>query len=61
MSRTLQAERFYTILQIAELLHVHERTVRRWIDKEKLRAHEFGAVIRIVESDLRAFLAAHRR
>ena len=31
---------FYTITQTAELLHVHHRTVRRWIEHGKLKAYQ---------------------
>jgi excisionase family DNA binding protein len=52
--------KFFTIVQIAELLEVSTRTVRRWIDANLLAAHRFGGAIRIAEPDLRAFLARHR-
>jgi excisionase family DNA binding protein len=52
--------RFFTIAAVAEFVGVSRRTVRRWIDDEKLVAHRFGAAVRIAEYDLRAFLAAHR-
>jgi len=51
--------RFFSIAQVAELLGVSIRTVRRWIKKKKLARHKFGAVVRVAEDDLRAFLAAH--
>ena len=38
----------------------HDRTVRRWIEKELLIAHRIAGVVRIAEGDFRAFLAAHR-
>jgi excisionase family DNA binding protein len=52
---------FFKISEVAEMLRVSTRTVRRWIDSEKLVAHTFGGVVRIAEPDLRAFLALHRR
>jgi excisionase family DNA binding protein len=52
--------RYYTIQQVAELLVVSPRTVRRWIAKGDLIAHRPGGIIRIAEDDLRAFLALHR-
>ena len=51
---------FYTIAEVAELLDVCTRTVRRWIDDQLLIKHEFGATVRIAESDLKAFIAEHR-
>jgi excisionase family DNA binding protein len=52
---------FFTISDIAEMLRVSTRTVRRWIDSRQLISHGFGGVVRIAEPDLRAFLALHRR
>jgi excisionase family DNA binding protein len=52
--------RYYTIQQVAELLVVSPRTVRRWIANGCLIAHRPGGIIRIAEDDLRAFLALHR-
>lgn len=52
---------FFTIGEVAEMLHVSTRTVRRWIDSGKLVAHALGGVVRIGEPDLRAFLALHRQ
>jgi excisionase family DNA binding protein len=50
----------FTISEIAELLHVVPRTVRRWIEGRHLAVHRIGGVQRISASDLRAFLARHR-
>jgi excisionase family DNA binding protein len=52
---------FFTIAEVAEMLRVSKRTVRRRIDSGQLVAHVFDAVVRIAEPDLRAFLALHRR
>ena len=52
--------KFFTIGQIAKLLEVSTRTVRRWIGAGLLVAHRVGGVVRIAEHDLRAFLAQHR-
>jgi excisionase family DNA binding protein len=51
---------FSTIADIADRLDVSPRTVRRWIERGDLVVHRLGGVVRIAESDLRAFLAAHR-
>jgi excisionase family DNA binding protein len=51
---------FFTIAEVAEMLRVCTRTVRRWIDSDQLVAHRPGGVVRIAENDLRAFLALHR-
>jgi excisionase family DNA binding protein len=52
--------KFYTIQDVAEMLLVSKRTVRRWIELRKLIAHPIGGVVRIAESDLRAFIGTHR-
>ena len=54
-------ERFFAVEEVAEILGVCDRTVRRWIARKKLIAHDFEGIIRISESDLRAFVAQRRR
>jgi excisionase family DNA binding protein len=51
---------FLTIPDVAERLRVSTRTVRRWIADDNLIAHRIGGLVRISESDLRAFLALRR-
>jgi excisionase family DNA binding protein len=51
---------FYTVKQVADMLAVSERTVRRWIESGKLVAHVFGGAVRIAESDLKAFIGTQR-
>jgi excisionase family DNA binding protein len=58
--KTTDIPKFFTIGQVAELLEVSTRTVRRWIDAGLLVAHRFGGAVRIAAHDLRAFLAQHR-
>src|ERR1700674_2519154 len=53
--------KFFTIAEVAEILNVATRTVRRWIKAGDLVVHQVGGVIRIAERDLRAFLALHRQ
>lgn len=52
--------RFFTITQIAELLSVSTRTVRRWVACGELLAHKFSGLVRVSELDLRTFLERHR-
>jgi excisionase family DNA binding protein len=52
--------KFFTIAEVAERVHVNPRTIRRWIVAGDLVVHRVGNVVRISESDLRAFLALHR-
>jgi excisionase family DNA binding protein len=51
---------FLTIAEVAERLRVSTRTVRRWIKAGDLIAYRVGGLVRVAESDLRAFLAVHR-
>jgi excisionase family DNA binding protein len=52
--------KFYTIDQIANLVEVSTRTVRRWIQDGLLVAHRINGLARISEADFQAFLATHR-
>jgi excisionase family DNA binding protein len=51
---------FFTVKQVAEALAVSTRTVRRWIESGEVVAHHLGGAVRVAETDLKAFLAAHR-
>jgi excisionase family DNA binding protein len=51
---------FHTVAQVADLLAVSTRSVRRWIDAGDLRAHKFGRSVRVSETDLRAFVEEGR-
>jgi excisionase family DNA binding protein len=51
--------RFFTVAQIADLLAVSTRSVRRWIVARELPAHKFGRQVRISELDLKAFVERH--
>ena len=55
-----ELHRFYTTAQVAELLSVSQRTVRRWIATGELVAHKLGRGVRISEADLKTFLALHK-
>jgi excisionase family DNA binding protein len=50
-----QAMMFYTPKEVAALLKVSERTVRRWIREGKLRARRFGRQLRIPTEALDKF------
>jgi excisionase family DNA binding protein len=52
--------RFFTIAQVAEILNLSPRSVRRLIDEHRLTVHRFGGAVRIAEADLRAFIAMRR-
>jgi excisionase family DNA binding protein len=51
---------FYTVNEVADMLAVSSRTVRRWITIGQLVTHVFGGAVRIAETDLKAFIATHR-
>lgn len=47
---------YLTIPEVADLLRVDERTVRRWISAGELPARRYGRrAVRIREADLEAF------
>jgi excisionase family DNA binding protein len=52
--------RFFTIIDVANVLDVSTRTVRRWIKSKLLVAHRINGLVRISEADFRAFMSAHR-
>lgn len=56
----IQAQTFWSVIDIAEHLGVCQRTVRRWIKNEELISHTFGRRIRISNADYQAFLQRHR-
>ena len=60
-SPTSRTPRFFAVADVAELLKVSARTVRRWIERGDLHGHQIGRQYRIAEEDLRAFLATSRR
>jgi excisionase family DNA binding protein len=57
--RNATLPRFYTTQEISESLDVSPRTVSRWIASGDLIAH-LGHSVRIVDDDLRVFLARRR-
>lgn len=49
---------YYSAEEVAELLGLHVRTVRRFIREGKLRARRIGKQYRIAEGDLRALVGS---
>lgn len=47
--------RFYTIDQVAEILDIHHKTVRKFIKEGKLKANKVGKQWRISQIDLEVF------
>jgi excisionase family DNA binding protein len=50
----------YTVLEVAELLKVSDKTVRRWIKAGDLIAHRLGHQLRLTEADVAAFIRQRR-
>jgi excisionase family DNA binding protein len=47
--------------EVAALLQVSTKTVRRWIDRRELHTHRLGRQLRVAEEDLAAFLGQRRK
>ena len=61
MASTSQAQpRFLTLQQVADILAVSDKTVRRLIDRGDLPRHKVGRQVRISERDFRDFVALKR-
>ena len=60
----MTAEKKQTMLsvnQVADLLNVSTKTVRRMIDERDLHHHRIGRIIRVSEEDLRAYINGTRQ
>jgi excisionase family DNA binding protein len=49
------------IADVAGLLQVSKRTVRRWISSGELAAHRLGRIWRVSRIDLETFMARRRQ
>lgn len=49
-------EQFYTVSQAADILKVHDLTIRRYIKEGKLKAYRAGGNVRVSVNDLRTFI-----
>jgi excisionase family DNA binding protein len=58
--RSPKCSRFFSIADVAELVGVNARTVRRWIKSRELVAYRIRGILRISEPDLTQFLEIHR-
>lgn len=62
MSRdTNRLPRLYSVRQVADLLGISTKTVRRRISDGGLKFHLVGHQIRISEDDYRSYVAASRK
>ena len=48
--------KFYTVNQVAEILGMHHKTIRKFITQGKLGANKLGKQWRISEEDLNSFM-----
>ncbi len=53
--------RLLAVNEVAQLLQVSTKTVRRWIERRELRTHRLGRQLRVAEEDLAAFLGQRRK
>ena len=53
--------RLLAVTDVAQLLQVSSKTVRRWIERRELRTHRLGRQLRVAEEDLAAFLGQRRK
>jgi excisionase family DNA binding protein len=58
--KAVSGERFHTPAEVAERLHVHVVTVRKWIKDKELEAYDLGGTYRVSETALLAFVDARR-
>ena len=61
MTKSQQQFELLTVEQVAILLSVSTKTVRRLIECEELHSHRVGRGIRIAREDLRVYLNVSRR
>jgi len=50
------AEKYYTVMQISEMLKIHPKTIQRYIREGKLLANKIGKSWRITGHDLSVFI-----
>lgn len=56
-SKPVTVGQHYTVAEVANLLHVHEMTVRSWYRKNRLKIQRIGRKgVRIAATDLKVFL-----
>ena len=54
-------QRLLTIKDVADILQVSDKTVRRWIDAGDLVAHRVGRQLRVSQGDLETFIKLRRQ
>ena len=59
-TNTSRLPRLLSIKDVAKVLQVSTKTIRRWINDADLRVHRFGRQLRVSEEDLAAFVNKRR-
>jgi len=54
-------EKYYSVEEIAELLHMHKKTIQRYIREGRLRANKIGKSWRVTGHDLSVFAENERK
>lgn len=52
---------FFTVEQVAEITALSVSSIRRAIDRKKLKVHKFGRAVRVRREDLDDYLNASRK
>jgi excisionase family DNA binding protein len=52
--------RLLTVVEVAEMLRVHERTLRRWVEAGRFPCIRVGSRIRFSREDVGRWLSARR-
>ena len=60
MTSNVHPPKFLSVQQVADLLEISTKTVRRLIATGKIHVHTFGRVHRVSEEDLTAFVRVSR-
>ena len=60
MAKPTRMPRLLAVSEIAALLAVSTKTIRRWIERGELHAHHLGRRVRVSEEDLTAYLNCRR-
>lgn len=54
----MEPQKYYTVMEVAQMLRVSERQVRNWVERGELKVFRIGKRgYRIAENDLNAFIA----
>jgi len=61
MPAKIQEAKLLTIIQVADVLNVSTKTVRRMIESGVLHHHRVGRIIRLSDEDLRAYINSTRQ